>query len=39
LGGVSQSGADTLIALDPNDTIRLTNVLATNLTSSQFHFV
>ena len=35
----SQSGANTMIALDASDTVTLTNVTATNLAASQFHFV
>jgi hypothetical protein len=36
---MSQSGANTLIALDASDKITLTNVIASSLTASQFHFV
>jgi hypothetical protein len=36
---ISQSGANTVIALDASDTVTLTNVLETSLTASQFHFV
>jgi len=36
---ISQSGANTLISLDASDTVTLTGVTATTLTSSQFHFV
>ena len=36
---ISQSGSNTLISLDANDTVTLTNTLASSLTSSQFHFV
>lgn len=35
---VSQSGADTLIKLDANNSITLKNVTATTLSASQFHF-
>ncbi|WP_428334555.1 beta strand repeat-containing protein [Novosphingobium sp.] len=38
-GDVSQVGADTLIKLDANDSVRLTNFSASSLTSAQFHFV
>ena len=36
---MSQSGDDVLIARDPSDIVRLTNVQLTGLTASQFHFV
>ena len=36
---MSQSGANTLITLDASDQITLTNVTASSLTASQFHFV
>jgi hypothetical protein len=35
---ISQSGANTLITLDPSDTVTLTNVTATSLISTQFTF-
>ena len=37
-GHMSQSGANTLITLDAHDVIKLTNVAASSLTASQFHF-
>ena len=36
---MSQSGANTVITLDANDTVTLTNVTKTSLTASQFKFV
>jgi hypothetical protein len=39
LSHVSQSGANTLITLDASDQVTLTNVTATSLAQSQFHFV
>ena len=36
---ISQSGANTVITFDASDTVTLTDVTATNLTQSQFHFV
>jgi hypothetical protein len=36
---ISQSGANTLISLDASNTVTLTDVTATNLTSAQFQFV
>jgi len=36
---MTQSGANTVITLDANDTVTLTGVAATNLTASQFQFV
>ena len=38
-GDISQSGANTVISLDANDTVTLTDVTAASLTASQFHFV
>ncbi len=38
-GDMTQSGANTVITLNASDTISLTNVQATSLSSSQFHFV
>ncbi|WP_428333717.1 beta strand repeat-containing protein [Novosphingobium sp.] len=37
-GDITQVGADTLITLDANDSIRLTNFTASKLTSAQVHF-
>ena len=34
----SQSGANTVFAIDANDTVTLDNVTKTSLTSSNFHF-
>ena len=39
LGHISQSGRNTVIALDAPDTVTLTNVTAASLVASQFHFV
>jgi uncharacterized repeat protein (TIGR03803 family) len=39
LSHMSQSGADTIISLDPFDTVTLTGVTAANLTASQFKCV
>jgi hypothetical protein len=39
LSHMSQSGADTVISLDPSDTVTLTGVTAANLTAAQFKFV
>ena len=39
LGHASQSGANTLIQLDPTDTLTLTGVALTSLKSSQVHFM
>jgi hypothetical protein len=36
---VSFNGANTVITLDPSDTITLTNVSAASLSPSQLHFV
>ena len=36
---ITQQGADTLITLDADDVITLTNVQASSLTSAQFKFV
>jgi hypothetical protein len=36
---ISQSGANTVITLDASDTVTLTGVTATSLTSSEFKFV
>jgi len=36
---MSQSGANTVITLDANDTVTLTGVTATSLTASEFKFV
>jgi hypothetical protein len=36
---IKQSGSNALISLDASDTITLTGVAATSLTSAQFHFV
>ena len=38
-GDLTQQGSDTVITLDANDTIRLTGVTASSLTSANFHFV
>ena len=38
-GDMTQSGANTVITLNVSDTVTLTNVTMSNLTSSQFHFV
>ena len=38
-GDMSQSGANTVITLNASDTVTLTNVTMSSLTSSQFHFV
>lgn len=38
LGATRQSGSDTLITINPHDTITLKNVMATSLSSSQFAF-
>jgi hypothetical protein len=35
---IAQSGANTVITLDPSDKVTLTGVTATNLTSSEFKF-
>ena len=35
----SQSGSNTVITLDPSDTVTLTNVTATSLVTTQFRFV
>ncbi len=37
-GDMTQSGANTVITLNASDTVTLTNVTASSLTSSQFHF-
>ena len=39
LGDMTQSGANTVITLNASDTVTLTNVTMSNLSSSQFHFV
>jgi hypothetical protein len=39
LSYISQSGANAVITVDASDTVTLTNVLATSLTSSEFKFV
>jgi len=36
---LTQSGSNTVISLDPSDTIALTDVIAANLNASQFRFV
>jgi hypothetical protein len=36
---MTQSGANTVITFDANDTVTLTNVTGSNLTSSEFKFV
>jgi hypothetical protein len=38
-GHISQSGANTVIRLDANDTVTLTGVTAASLTASEFRFV
>ena len=38
-GDMSQSGANTVITLNASDTVTLTNVTMSSLTSPQFHFV
>ena len=38
-GDMTQSGANTVITLNASDTVTLTNVTMSSLSSSQFHFV
>src|SRR6202035_3709536 len=39
MNAASQVGADTVFAVDANDTVTLDNVTKTSLTAGNFHFV